>query len=293
MLTREIMGGLALAILWVNTLLIAAAAAREAGERWRTLRALRSISPGKSGIGLLRGRVEQGAGPGGELARYEVQQLGRAGAETKGRRTIHFADRSWSGTVLGGVVQIGETRLRVAAAEGEVWPDADAVTSAAACGGQERFDGVFAEARKAKGHARTVTTEIGAGEAVWLAGEVIASGDAFELQPGKDLGLIVSAIEPRAWLRRAVAIAGGFAIVEVAVAAGLTLLVLVPPVFDGWPSTLGGVLCLAFFLAVQPLGTAVRDAVRPPGRASVRGLWIEPSPRAAAAPSGSSREADR
>ena len=45
-----------------------------------------------------------------------------------------------------------------------------------------------------------------------------------------------------------------------------------PPVF-GLVSTLGGALCLAFFLIVQPAGTALRDAVRVPSRAIVRGQW--------------------
>lgn len=283
MLTREIMGGLALAILWVNTLLIAAAAAREAGARWRMLRALRPISPGRAGAGLLRGRVEQGAGPGGTIARCEVQQLGRAGAEAGGRRTILFGDRSFGGMVLGGVIVVGESRVHVAAGEGEVWPERAALADAAACSGPSHFDGAFEEARKARGHARTVTSEIRADQPVWIAGEVVVTEGGCEIRASQELGLLVSAIDPRAWLRRAVALAAGFAIAETVVAAALTVLVLVPPVFDGWASTLGGVLCLGFFLGVQPLGTAVRDAVRPPSRAFVRGRWIEPLPRAASA----------
>ncbi|MEZ4312522.1 MAG: hypothetical protein R3F14_31220 [Polyangiaceae bacterium] len=71
-----------------------------------------------------------------------------------------------------------------------------------------------------------------------------------------------------------------FVLAELAFAGGVTALALWPPRFDGWVSLLGGVLGLGYFLAVQPVGTAVRDALRPPSTAFVRGVWIESaSPR--------------
>src|SRR6185436_7948046 len=100
MLTRETMGVLALAILWVNTLLVAAAALKQAGEHTSRLRALRSISPGDEGEGLLHGRIEEGLGPGGALACHEVEQIGRAASEQGGQRAILFGDRSFRGAVL-------------------------------------------------------------------------------------------------------------------------------------------------------------------------------------------------
>jgi len=280
-LTREIMGALTLAILWVNALLIAAAALRSAGEHRRRLRTLREVSPNEGGTGLFQAQVDEGAGQddGGRdsvLARYELEQLGRAGAPAKGRRTVHFGDRTFDGAVLGGVVVAGDTRVRVSAGEADVWPSRGAVSAAAACSGQAGFDRVFDEARKARGHARKITVDVRVGQTVWLGGELRKTTGGMELVPSAEVGLLVSAIDPRAWLRHASALAAGFALAEVLIAGAITALVLVPPVLDGWPSKLGGVLGLAFFLAVQPLGTAVRDAVRTPGKAFVRGRWIEP-----------------
>lgn len=277
MLTREHMGALALAILWVNTLLVAAAAWKQSSELRRRARALGPLAPGEQGAGLIEGHVEAGDGEGGALASHEVEQLGRAGAEEAGRRTIHFGDRAFRGEVHGGAIRAGGSLVRVRAGGGEVWPDRGDVLAAAACGGQARFDQVFEEARKARGHARTVKVGLRAGRPVWIAGEVREAGGGLEVGPGAGGELLVSAIDPRAWLRRKVALATLFAIAEVAVAAGVTALALVPPVFDGWASKLGGALGLGFFLGVQPIGTLVRDALRPPSRAFVRGRWVEPA----------------
>lgn len=275
-LTREIMGALALAILWVNTLLVAAAAWKQAWELIRRGRALRPLAPGERGVGLVEGVVAEGEGDGGAIARFELEQIGRAGAEQAGRRTIHFGDRTSRGEVLGGVITAGGSRAQVRAGGGEVWPDPADVRAAAACPDQARFDEVFDEARKARGHVRAVRVALRAGRKVWLAGEVRDAGGGVEIGAPPGGELLVSALEPRAWIRRRVALAAIFSIVEVALAAGVTALALVPPRFDGWTSKLGGLLGLAFFLAVQPVGTAVRDALRPPSRAFLRGRWIEP-----------------
>lgn len=278
MLTREIMGALALGILWVNTLLIAAAAWKLAAQHRAARRALRPVSPGEGGTGLFQAEVEEGDGPDGELARYELEQVGRAGGEVRGRRTVHFSDRAFAAVVLGGVVSVEGAQVRVSAGEGEVWPARAQVDAAAACAGRAGFDRAHDEARKARGHVRKVTVEVRAGQKVWLAGELRRSGDDVELVPGRELGLLVSVIDPRAWLQQASLLALGFALAEILVAAAITALALVPPLFDGWPSKLGGLLGLAFFLGVQPLGTAVRDAVRTPNQRYVRGRWIEPDP---------------
>ena len=50
-----------------------------------------------------------------------------------------------------------------------------------------------------------------------------------------------------------------------AAAAGCTALALRAPVF-GPVSTVGGAACLAYFLLVQPAGTALRDFARAPRR---------------------------
>lgn len=277
MLSREIMGALALAILWVNTLLIALAATQQANEKLRLLRALRPLAPGAKGTGLFVARVEDGRGEPATLARYELEQIGRAGAESGGRRTIHFSDRAFRGESLGGEIVAGNMRVAVPSCEASVWPAREDVIAAADCPDRARFDAVYEEARKARGHSRRVTIAIRSGSAVWIGGEVHGDEGSLAVRAAPGIGLLVSAIEPRAWLRRAAALAIFFAVAEIAVAAGVTFLVLIPPIFDGWPSKIGGALGLGFFLAVQPIGTAVRDALRDPGLAFVRGRWIEPA----------------
>jgi hypothetical protein len=65
-----------------------------------------------------------------------------------------------------------------------------------------------------------------------------------------------------------------FIVGELLACAFATRLALWPPVF-GRVSTIGGVLCLAFFLAVTPVGVWVRDRCRPPSRAVSQGAGTE------------------
>jgi hypothetical protein len=55
-------------------------------------------------------------------------------------------------------------------------------------------------------------------------------------------------------------------------AAACTVAILWPPLF-GWISGLGAAAALGLFLGVQPVGVALRDAVRTPDRAYLRGRW--------------------
>src|SRR5262245_6598561 len=119
MLSREVMGALALGILWVNTLLIAAAA-------FSDLRALLSRrgqmkAASGPGVGLFRGRIARGQGEGGAFAVHRIEQVGRA--EGGEGRVILFADRSASGEAFGGVVELdGGGSVEVEATrEVEVW----------------------------------------------------------------------------------------------------------------------------------------------------------------------------
>jgi len=274
-LTREIMGALALAILWVSTLLVAAVALKRAQELLRSRRALRPLAQGERGTGSFHARIEKGDGEGGALARYDLEQVGRAGAASNGRRTIHFSDRSFGGVVLGGEVSANEERVRVLAGEGSVWPARTALLEASACADPARFAAVFEEARKARGHTRHVRVDLCEGQSVWIGGELREVDGELVVRASERTGLLVSAVEPRAWLLRSACFAVFFAIAETLCAAAITVLVLVPPVFDGWPSKVGGALGLGFFLLVQPLGTAVRDAIRAPHRAFVRGVWLD------------------
>lgn len=278
MLSKELMGVLALAILWVNTLLIAAAAWKEIAALtvWR-----RRLVPvdGDSGVGLVRARVTHGAGPGGALAVQRVEQLGRAATHDEGgRRVIHFADRSAAGEVFGGTVTRDASDVEIAVdaeATAEVWVPATALTASGACASDEAFDRAFADAKKARGFARAV--EGAANGEVYLFGQLRPMGKGFALAAAKPGGLLVATFDPRRWIDRKITLAALFIVGDVALAAACTFVALCPPRF-GLVSTLGGAACLGFFLIAQPAGTALRDAVALPSRAWLRGKWVRSAP---------------
>jgi hypothetical protein len=88
-----------------------------------------------------------------------------------------------------------------------------------------------------------------------------------------DAPLLVSTVSPLPLLQARIAGLVGFG-AAVVVAAGLvTWLALATPPF-GRTSTVGAVLGLAFFLAVQPLAPSVRDAARLPHLQYLRGSWV-------------------
>jgi hypothetical protein len=242
-LSNPVMGVLALAILWVNTLLVSADVARQARALLRRRGAMRPA----------RGRVTRGA-----LAVRRVEQVGRAGSA---EGTILFHDRGASGEVLGGTLeQEGGEEIEVEASpSAEVWLTAAELERAAACASAEAFDDAYASARKARGFSRTVTATVGAGQEVFVV-------------RGEGGALLVATMDPRGLLARKAALAAAFIAGALVLAAGCTAVALWPPVF-GTVSTLGGALCLGFFLLVQPAGTALRDAVLVPSLAPLRGRW--------------------
>lgn len=290
MLSNELMGLLALGILWVNTLLIAAAAWKEIAALAVWQRRLVALE-GDDGAGLIHARVTEGAGPGGALALQRVEQVGRAATQDDGgRRVILFADRSAVGEVFGGVVarEGSDSTITVdAAPSAEVWIPAAALEARGACPSDEAFDRAHADARKARGFARAV--EAAATGEVFLFGQLRPMGKGLALSPAKSGGLLVATFDPRPWLTRKIRLAALFIVGEVAVAAGCTAVALWPPRF-GLVSTLGGAACLGFFLIAQPAGTALRDAVRLPSRASLRGRWRRSAPvQEASAPPAAER----
>jgi hypothetical protein len=270
MLSRETMGVLALAILWVNTLLVIGAALQEAARLWR-LRA----RWGASGLAgrALTGRVAQAEGPGEALAVHRVQQVGRHAADDGGRRAILFADKSYRGEAFAGVVTTSTGEVRVAPGPAEVWVAPAAILEAARCRG-DGFDGAYADARKARGYDRTVEAPVCGGAEVWLVGSLRDEGGGKLLGPGPDGLLLVSTLDPRRLCARKLGLVALFVVGVLLAACACTALALWPPHF-GTVSTIGGALGLAYFLLVQPAGTALRDAVRVPARAAVRGSWVE------------------
>jgi hypothetical protein len=281
MLTREIMGCVALAILWINTLLIVAAAAKEllVLEERRARLKLRTPGQATPGYGLLKGRVREGNGPEGALARHRVEQVGRSAGEEK--RAIVFADRRAVSEVLGGSIAIeGEGVARITPAPEspagcEVWASEIALREAAACPSDEQFDAAFVEARKARGFARAVEVALKPGQEVWVAGEIGRRGSEVLVAPSRSFGMLVSAIDPRPILARKIALSIAAIAGMLGGVVGVTALALTQPYF-GLISTLGGALCLGFFIAVQPVATALREAVLLPHRAFLRGAWTRP-----------------
>lgn len=287
MLTREIMGGLALAILWVNTLLIVAAGAKELfalGERRARLKP-RAAGDSGPGFGLLKGRVVEGND--GAVARHRIDQVGRSAGHRETKREIIFADRKAESEVLGGSIALdggGEAVIMPGAQKtsaAEVWVAETALREAAECRSDEDFDAAFAEAKKARGFLRSIEVAIRPGEEVWVAGEISRRGSdaAVSVAPSKRFGLLISTVDPRRLLAKKIGLSIAALAAILGGAAGVTILALTPPSF-GLISMLGGALGLGFFLIAQPAGTALHEAVLLPHRAFVRGAWT----RAAADP---------
>jgi hypothetical protein len=258
MLSREVMGVLALAILWVNTLLIAAAA-------WKARSALLSMR--SSWTRVVHGKVTRGDGPDGTLATFEVKQLGRLASGPAG--AILFHDKAYAGSLSGGCVALddGTEAILSPSENAEVWVDDPSFREFASPPSEAAFDAALVDARKARGFSRAVRAPIGAGQELFVA-------------MGKDgEPSVVSTLDPDAWTGKRTSLALVFIATEIMVAAACTALVLHRPLF-GTLSTVGGAASLAFFLLVQPLGTWLRDTLRPPSRAQRRGTWTRnPSPR--------------
>ncbi|MGK4005119.1 hypothetical protein WMF31_21000 [Sorangium sp. So ce1036] len=277
------MGVLALSIVWVNTLLIVAAALK---QRAAVAALLRRLGPSRQGRGaaqeggeaLLSARVLRGDGQGGALAAHRIDQVGRAGAEAGAREAIAFADRGHAGEIHGGVVVSEGREIAIEpVAAGEVWVSPAEVRAASACPSDARFDEAYQHARRPRGFSRTVEVTIRAGTPVWLLGAAARGADgALRMRPS-----LVSSVDPRAWCRSRCALLSLGVAGIVGALLGCTALALSEPRF-GPLSAVGGALCLAFFLLVQPLGTALRDAARTPAAALARGRWLRP--RAAEAP---------
>lgn len=265
------LGLLALAVLWTNMLLVAAAAALEA----RRLLERRA----RLARGLIRARVTRGDGPDGALAQHVVAQVGR----TRGDGLIHFHDRGVSVEVFGGELEVLEARpgcgapgerARVDASGtvADVWPAAGAVERAGVCPGPDAFAAAEGPARKARGWARALTTTLREGDEVWLlASRVDGSSGATYTAP-HDGPLFISGVDPTPWLTRHALFAAGFAALSVLLTLICSAVALWPPIY-GTVSTIGAFSGIVLWLSFLPLGTAVRDAVREPGRAFVRGVW--------------------
>jgi hypothetical protein len=247
-LSRELMAAIALAVFWIHALLIAAAAGLELRELGRLARAR-----------VRAGVVASGAGPEAALARNVVAQIGRG----KGDGVIHLSDASHRSEVFGGVIELDDAGERLTLAAGEdrpVWPDPEVRAQAAAAAlDQPLRERALHEARRARGWSRSVEVALRPGDRVFVVDPIEPD------HPG-----LISAIDPRRWLTRKRWLLVGFIVGELALASACTALAVWPPLF-GPLSMLGAAAALGLFLAVQPVGVAVSDAVRTPDRAYLRG----------------------
>ncbi len=248
MLSRELMGLLALAILWVNTLLVAGAAF----GRWRELRR-------RLGAMARDGVVEGTVAGDAPLAWHEIEQVGRKASDDADRQAILFHDRRFTSVVVGGRVATADGDVGIAAEHerAEVWIAAEAHARAAACASDAEFDAAYLKSQKPRGFERIVRCEVGPGDRVWIHAPCL-----------------VATFDPRPWCRRSTRLLLGFVAAVLLGAGAVTALALHPPLF-GTVSTVGGALGLAYFLLVQPAGTAARDAVRVPCEAYLRGSWVK------------------
>ena len=261
MLALPWMGLFALAAFWVNVLLIAMAAWKSAQAlRLRSLDLFAGSPRGEvARPDLLRvGKVEHGNGDAGVFARRRAEQVGRA-LTIKGPQRILFVDAKDTHEVFGGSVRVNDIVEDIM-----VKPDAVYWGAASRCVRVETdFDAAWTEASTSRGVRSTCVDALRKGEDVWLL--VDASGRAS----------LVASMDPRAEIARGLRTLGLLVFLTVLGASIVTALMFVPPVF-GPTSTVGGVLALAFFLAIQPIAVELQDRARLPNERLVGGLWTRP-----------------
>ena len=263
-LSHETMGCLALSVLWVTTLLVVWVGVRDA---WHLTRRLMRM----------RGHVHR-AKADTAIATHVAEQVGRAQSASGTRRAIFFRDRGYKSVFHGGTLRFADGHaVALLEAPGilEVWLEKPKQPPEAG-----EFANAYAQALKPRGLPVTLSREA-RGE-LWLAAQ--RCGDT--LRPLADGTWLVSTFDPRHFCRSAILSSAAVLLAIVAWSAAVTALVLHAPVF-GAVSTFGGVLGLAEFLLIQPLGTWLRDRVLWPHEAPVETRWLEAATSAPASPRGS------
>ncbi|MFO0667313.1 MAG: hypothetical protein U0174_25405 [Polyangiaceae bacterium] len=249
------MGVLALAILWTNALLVFFAA-------FKDLALLGKFTDAAKGIRAAT--VKTG---GGQLARFEIEQVGRA-ADATDVRTILFHDKHHGSVCLGGTLALDDDgEVEVSKDDTvDVWVSRDAIQSSLR---KLEVPGEYAKAyesaTKGVGFSRTVSVSLDDGEKIftWMDGEtrVLSNFDPRSLLSGHRTSVVL------------------FMLGTLAGAAVVTAVALVPPAF-GLVSKIGGALGLGYFLGITPLGVSLREKIRKPSVAFLRGAWIDPEGRA-------------
>lgn len=251
MLSLPWMGLLALAAFWVNVVLIAMAA-------WKSLGALSVRRHELAQRALLHATVVQGRGDGGAFARRTVEQVGRA-MTTRGPRRILFVDAKDAHEVLGGTVRVEDaTREITTKPDALLWSEPSRCVRVASTD----FERAWSEASTSRGVRTSSTKVVGPAEKVWLL--LDASGEVE----------LVATMDPQVEVARGMRVLWLLMLITLVPALAITALILTPPVF-GPLSTLGGLLALAFFLAIQPVAVELQDRARLPNAQRVGGVWRE------------------
>lgn len=245
----EVLAWIAFGFFVLQCALMAAADLKQARDLAQTARRWR---------GAIRGSFD------GELE-HRVEQVGRS----KGDATIHFHDRSYGVGGTGGSLTTDTGPIVLGKVTG-VWIDEHRLRAAASVPNAS-WDHAYERARKPKGYARQFDAPVPPGSEVWALGAV--EGDRLEPVDGR---LEIATVDPVAWCQRKRRIVLSAVAVQFLVLLVLCTALLWPPRF-GTVSTIAAAVSLVYFLAIQQLGKTIRDLVRRPPCAIVRGAWSQPT----------------
>jgi hypothetical protein len=275
MLSRGTMAWFCLATLWLTALLVGAAAGLELRPLWALAQRLRRLSPARTGVGMVAGRIQHALSDDLIFASHTIGQIGRALASK--RRALEFRDRSHESRVWGGAVSLGEGHVQVApeSQHAEVWTEKRARHVTSACDDASNFEAAYAAAKRRTGSAHTVTTVLREGDQVFVSGQFSQENGQLRVRATAAAPLLIAAADPRHFVVKRLLGVSLFIALELASCLAVTRLACVRPAF-GPLSTLGACACLLFFLGVTPIGVWLRDWCRTPCDASLHGRWTEP-----------------
>lgn len=272
MLSYELMGLLALWILWINTALIAGAALLDLRRLRQPYRGFRRLPPGAEGLGVVRGQVTAASPGSPAFARLAIVRTGRLADERS--LSIQFGAQRPVSTLFGGRVRVSETELEVEPGPARVWQAPSAIHARLAAFTEAELSEAEAESRRRKGYLKTTELDVAVGQEVYVAGR-FDSKHGWRVQGDLESPLLVSTVDPARFVARQTWLTLAFVFAMIVVLLGISLLAMQAPLF-GPLSKVGGVLGLAYFLLVLPAATALRERTRAPDLRSYFGHWRAP-----------------
>lgn len=289
MLTPELMGILALCVVWINTGLIIAASF----QTWVSLRnrkraAMRELRWQPQREGLVELRVADNPELDTSFV-FKAKQIGRIANKTK--NTIVFADSEFQSQCLGTRLSLPDKSARTIGVEVpetsdfELWLNEERVRQYADNYSHEGFAQALRAAQTGKGFERRLAIPFKPVQRFWLYARI----DEANAEPRQGTSqtsvesrwkvvqslyhpLLVSEVDPIGWYQKKMRLNIGFMLFTFLSASGLSALALRSPAF-GTVSTLGAALLLVYFLLIQPAGVWIADRSRTPNQAEIRGLW--------------------